>query len=115
MLANYLKNMRASRVVTQAHALQTLGNGWAQGADGAIERQFTFGNWSEAAHFLQRYTDISQKLNHAPEWSNVYNRVNVRLANQEFNGITTKELEIGQYLNRVSGATLSVDVDDITE
>ena len=66
----------------------------------------------QASNFMQRYADFCSKVNHTPEWSNVYNRVNVRLYNHEFDGVTAKEVEIGQFLNTVSKATLNEDVED---
>ena len=56
---------------------------------------------------MNRFTAYCSKLNHTPEWSNVYNRVSVRLHNNEFNGVTDKEVSIGQYLNTVSNVTLN--------
>lgn len=50
-------------------------------------------------------------MNHAPEWSNVYNRVNVKLHNAEFKGVTTKEVSMGKYLDLVSNVTLNQDLE----
>ena len=64
---------------------------------------------------MTRYADYCSQVNHTPEWSNVYNRVNVRLHNSEFNGVTTKEVEIGEYLNTVGKVSLNEDVTgDVT-
>ena len=70
---------------------------------------------------MTRYADYCSKVNHTPEWSNVYNRVNVRLNNSEFNGVTSKEVKIGEYLNTVSKVTLNeelsgdVNLDSVTK
>ena len=48
-----------------------------------------------------------------PQWSNVYNRVTVNLHNQEFGGVTTKEVAAGSYLDLVSNQTLTHDVEDV--
>ena len=64
---------------------------------------------------MTRYADYCSKVNHTPEWSNVYNRVNVRLHNSEFNGVTSKEVKIGEYLNTVSKDTLNEELTgDVT-
>ena len=55
---------------------------------------------------MERYTDYCQKVNGSPEWSNVYNRVSVRLYNAEFEGVTTKEIAMGKYLDRLSTVTV---------
>ena len=113
MLAKYLKEMRASKVVQASQAVSTLGAGWTKGENGAVQKEFTFDDFLQASNFMQRYADYCHQVSHTPEWSNVYNRVNVRLHNQEFSGVTSKEVEIGQYLNVVSKATLNQDVDEV--
>ena len=45
-------------------------------------------------------------MNHLPQWSNVYNTVNVTLTNNEFNTVTSKEVSLGKYLDMTSQATL---------
>ena len=62
---------------------------------------------------MERYTDYCHKMNRSPEWSNVYNRVSVRLHNAEFNGVTTMEVGTGRYLDMVSKVTLNQDVEDV--
>ena len=64
--------------------MSTLGSGWTEGQDGAITKEFTFEDFTQASNFMERYTDYCQKVNGSPEWSNVYNRVSVRLYNAEF-------------------------------
>ena len=64
---------------------------------------------------MERYTDYCHKVNHAPEWSNVYNRVSVRLHNAEFNGVTTKEVGLGKYLDMVSKVTINQDCDEVLQ
>ena len=88
MLAKYLKDMRQARVVPAAQAVSSLGAGWTTGANGSLEREFTFDDFKQASNFMNRYADICSQLNHTPAWSNVYNRVNVILLNNEFNGVT---------------------------
>ena len=112
MLAKYLKEMRAARVVSASQAVGTLGAGWKEGPNGALEKEFLFDDFMQASNFMQRYADFCSQVNHTPEWSNVYNRVNVRLQNREFDGVTKKEVEIGHYLNTVSQATLNIDVEE---
>ena len=65
-----------------------------------------------ASNFIARYTDYCQKVNQAPEWSNVYNKVSVRLLNAEFSAVTTKEVQVGKYLDMVSEQTIYKDVED---
>ena len=92
MLAKYLKEMRAARVVSASQAVGSLGAGWKEAENGALEKEFLFDDFMQASNFMQRYADMCAQVNHTPEWSNVYNRVNVRLQNREFEGVTQKEV-----------------------
>ena len=47
-----------------------------------------------------------------PQWSNVYNRVNITLHNSEFGGVTMKEVEAGKYLNMVSTVNIRESAGD---
>ena len=107
MLAKYLKDLRAARVVSASQAVSSLGAGWTPKDDGSVSKEFTFDDFQQASNFMNRFADHCAQLNHTPEWSNVYNRVNVRLSNREFSGLTQKEISIGKYLNTVSTATLN--------
>ena len=77
-----------------------------------MDKQFVFENYDQATNFLNRYTDHCQRLNFTPEWSNVYNKVSVRIYNSEFKALTTKEVELGSFLERVSKQTLNQDIDE---
>ena len=92
MLANYLRNLRQARVVSASQAISTLGSGWSASDDGAVQREFMFDDFVQASNFMNRYAAYCAQLNHTPEWSNVYNRVNVRLQNSELSGVTSKEI-----------------------
>ena len=97
--------------MSPSQALQTLGNGWSFN-NSALEKNFVFSDFHKSANFMQRYTDYCQTMNLKPEWSNVYNKVSVRLVNKEF-GITTKEIDAGSFLEMVSRTSLDVDVEDV--
>ena len=58
-----------------------------------------FSDFKEASNFVNRYTHYCQKTGSTPQWSNVYNRVNVTLSNAEFGEISTKEVQVAQYLD----------------
>ena len=115
MLANYLKSMRAAKVLQPAAAAATLGNGWQVTSCGnGLEKKYQFHDFIEASNFIQRYTEHCQKVNQEPQWSNVYNNVSVTLANAEFKAVTMKEVSIGQHLDMQSRLHLEgADVDAV--
>jgi 4a-hydroxytetrahydrobiopterin dehydratase len=55
---------------------------WTESND-ALEREFTFGSFVEAFAFMTRVAFIAEKMRHHPEWSNVYNRVTIRLTTHD--------------------------------
>jgi 4a-hydroxytetrahydrobiopterin dehydratase len=112
MLASYLRQMRQRSVLSTSQALSQLGSGWTESDDGALSKSFEFEDYKMASNFIARYTDYCQKVNQVPEWSNVYNKVSVRLLNAEFSAVTTKEVQVGKYLDMVSEQTINKDVED---
>ena len=112
MLAKYLKEIRASKVISQSAALSRLGSGWTVGKDGIIEKEFIFDDHVHASNFMNRYADYCSKVNMAPDWFNVYNRVNIRLVNHEFGGVTENEVSAGEFLEVVSKVRLHHDLEE---
>ncbi len=64
---------------------------WTESAE-ALEREFTFSSFTEAFAFMTRVAFIAEDLGHHPEWSNVYNRVSIRLTTHDA-GHTVTELD----------------------
>ena len=77
--------------------------GWTD-VDGrdAISRKFTFKDFNEAFGFMARAALIAEKLDHHPEWFNVYNKVEVTLATHDAGGVTERDLELAQEMNRLA-------------
>ena len=105
MLNTFLRNLRQKRCIGAAQAASRL-NGW-QAEGETLQKQFTFTNFKEASHFVQAYTQFCSKTGSAPQWSNVYNRVNVTIANSEFGEISTKDVEVAEYLDMVHSIKVS--------
>ena len=101
MLQSFLVNLRKQRSIGAAQAVTRLAQGW-EADNGSLQKEFTFSDFREASNFVQRYSLYCQKAGLAPQWSNVYNRVNVTLTNSEFGEVGTKEVEIANYLDMVS-------------
>lgn len=69
--------------------------GWALDDDGkGIKRAFKFKNFNAAFAFMTRAAMQAEKLNHHPEWFNVYNRVEVRLSTHDAGGVTALDIEL---------------------
>jgi len=91
---------------TKIGAAAALGrlSGWAA-ADGrdAIVRTFTFGDFNAAFGFMTRVALMADKLDHHPEWFNVYNRVEVLLATHDADGVTELDVTLATFMNEIAG------------
>lgn len=70
----------------------------------AIRKSFAFKNFSEAFGWMARVALLAEKMNHHPEWSNVYNRVEVVLATHSAGGLTELDVKLAKGMDRLSGA-----------
>lgn len=76
--------------------------GWAF-CDGALEKTFEFGGFREALSFMVRVGFEAEALNHHPEWTNVYDRVMVRLRTHHAgNRVTEKDIKLAREIQRIS-------------
>ena len=57
--------------------------------DGALVKSFVFRDFVEAMGFMMRGALLAEKMNHHPEWTNVYNRVDIRLTTHDAGNVVT--------------------------
>jgi len=67
----------------------------------AISRTFVFADFNEAFGFMARAALIAEKMNHHPEWSNVYKTVEVTLTTHEAGGLTLRDVELATAMVRL--------------
>ncbi len=74
--------------------------GWNQveGRD-AIEKSFKFKSFSEAWGFMSRVALAAEKLNHHPEWFNVYNRVDILLSTHDCGGLSELDVKLAKRID----------------
>jgi len=68
--------------------------------NGKLHREFRFNDFSEAFAFMTRVALVAKKMNHHPEWSNVYNRVTISLTTHDLGGISTFDLEFARKIEK---------------
>jgi 4a-hydroxytetrahydrobiopterin dehydratase len=66
-----------------------------------IEKKFEFKNFTQALGFMVQVGILAEKANHHPEWSNVYNKVNIRLTTHSANGLTDKDFELAGKIEQL--------------
>jgi 4a-hydroxytetrahydrobiopterin dehydratase len=70
---------------------------------GKLRREFQFSDFSEAFGFMARVALAAEKLDHHPDWSNVWNRVTVELSTHDAGGITELDFELATVMDRLAG------------
>ena len=86
----------------RADALKGLA-GWADAQGGkAIGKTFTFKDFNEAFGFMARAALVAEKMDHHPEWSNVYKTVKVELSTHDAGGVTTLDIELARAMNAIA-------------
>lgn len=86
-------------------ALPALGEtGWAAVPDrDAIRKIWKFRSFSEAWGFMSRAALQAEKLNHHPEWSNVYNVVDVTLTTHDCGGLSEFDVTLARRMDKIAG------------
>ncbi len=69
--------------------------------DHAIQKEFVFANFIEAFGFMSRVAILAEKQNHHPEWSNVYNKVSIKLTTHDAGGVTEKDFQLATAIKEL--------------
>lgn len=75
--------------------------GWT-GGDDFITKVFRFGDFAEAFGFMTHIAIIAEKMDHHPEWFNVYNRVDVTLTTHDAGGVTDKDIRLAEAMEKAA-------------
>lgn len=67
----------------------------------AIRRTFRFRTFNEAFGFMSRVALMAERLNHHPEWFNVYNRVDVTLTTHDADGVTERDIRLATFMDSI--------------
>lgn len=84
--------------------LETL-PGWVCNSAGKLERKLTFANFQAAFAFMTHIAMIAEKMDHHPEWFNVYNRVTIELTTHDAGGLSKRDLALAAAINQVAPPT----------
>lgn len=85
-------------------ALMSL-DGWVyDAAAGALKKSFIFSDFVEAFGFMSRAALLAERMNHHPEWFNVYAKVDVKMTTHDAGGVTVLDLETAKAMNAFAKA-----------
>ncbi len=76
--------------------------GWSQ-SDGSLRREFEFDDFVAAFGFMASVALAAEKLDHHPNWSNVYNRVEIALNTHDAGGVTDFDFVLAASINELAG------------
>jgi 4a-hydroxytetrahydrobiopterin dehydratase len=69
----------------------------------AIRRSFRFADFNAAFGFMSRIALMAERLDHHPEWSNVYNRVDITLSTHDVGGLSEKDMVLARFISGLAG------------
>ena len=78
-------------------------SGWSV-VEGKLRRTFEFDDFVAAFGFMTRCALIAERMNHHPEWFNVYRTVRVDLTTHDAGGISSRDFELAAAMSRAAGA-----------
>ena len=80
-------------------------DGWSmvEGRD-AIQKRFAFKDFNAAFGFMTRVALVAERMNHHPEWTNVYRTVDVTLSSHDAGGLTRRDVELAQRMDQLAAA-----------
>ncbi len=83
----------------RAMALDALDDWDHDEARDAITRSFTFADFSQAFAFMTRVALLAEKADHHPEWSNVWNRVDILLTTHDAGGLSHRDVDLAERID----------------
>lgn len=77
--------------------------GWEyQSGRDALFKKYQFKNFMDAFAFMTRVAMVAEKMNHHPEWFNVYNRVEVTLTTHDAKGLSERDIKLAQEMDKIA-------------
>jgi len=78
-----------------------LSNGWSMDKSGrdAIKKKFVFSDFNEAFGFMTRVAIKADKMDHHPEWFNVYNNVEITLSTHDCSGLSERDIKLAKFID----------------
>jgi 4a-hydroxytetrahydrobiopterin dehydratase len=67
----------------------------------AIERHMVFTDFEAAFAFMKKVAAAAERMDHHPEWSNVYNKLDIILTTHEVNGLSRRDRELAQFIDQL--------------
>jgi 4a-hydroxytetrahydrobiopterin dehydratase len=93
---------RPAKIGAEAALKQLMGWAKVEGDRDAISKTYRFADFNAAFGFMTRVALLADKLDHHPEWFNVYNRVEVLLATHDVDGVSELDVQMATFMDDVA-------------
>jgi len=100
MLLKYLKNLRFLGICFYIIYRFVITMLWTI-INGKLNRRFEFNSFVDAFSFMTKVALAAEKMNHHPEWFNVYNRLNIDLVTHDIGGISNYDIKLAGIINKL--------------
>ncbi|RCI02207.1 hypothetical protein CU098_010651 [Rhizopus stolonifer] len=104
-MLKYFSTLRVTRLSPEQRTRllsPLISTGWKQMNDrDAIIKEYTFKDFNQAFGFMTQVALKADQINHHPEWFNVYNRVQVTLTTHDCQGLSSKDIELATFCDRI--------------
>lgn len=87
---------------TAFKALQTRARTKWRMDESSIQTQWVFKDFAQAMAFMNAVAEVAERMNHHPEWTNVYNRVDVRLTTHDAGGLTHLDFDLARAMDALA-------------
>lgn len=86
-------------------------DGWSVASDGrdAIVRSLVFADFNAAFGFMTRVALLADRMDHHPEWSNVYNRVDILLTTHDTGGVSERDVKMARFIDSIAAGLADRD------
>ncbi|MEY2736864.1 MAG: hypothetical protein RLZ58_2273 [Pseudomonadota bacterium] len=75
---------------------------WADERGGLIRRDFAFADFTQAFGFMAQCALVAERMNHHPEWNNVYRHVSVTLTTHDVQGLSLRDIELARQMDAIA-------------
>ncbi|XP_029375143.1 pterin-4-alpha-carbinolamine dehydratase 2 isoform X1 [Echeneis naucrates] len=87
----------------EALVMELRANGWMEAEDrDAIFKELHFKTFNQAFGFMSRVALQAEKMNHHPEWFNVYNKVQITLTTHDCGGLSKRDIKMAKFIDKIS-------------
>ena len=86
----------------RAQALATLPDWEEVGGRDAIVRRFQFADFNEAWGFMSQVALMAEKMDHHPEWSNVWSKVEITLSTHDVGGLSVLDIDLAKFIDSIA-------------